>query len=177
MTSSQTQSKVINLLREHVVATIDVLCNKLSKSRMTVLRALKRYGYFSSFNFNASYFTLKDTPDFDKEGLWFHGQVGFSRYGSVTQSIKAIVEHSEKGYTVAELQKLLATKVHNQLSLLCRKGMLTRFYLGRNCVYTSVEAKLQASQEAKRKGPIEKPKAITTIQILPAFALIPFAAY
>jgi len=167
MTSPQTQSQVINLLRELVVATIDVLCNKLSKSRMTVLRALKSYGYFSSFNFNSSYFTLNDTPDFDKDGLWFHGQIGFSRYGSLTQSIKAIVEHSEKGLTVVELQKLLGTKVHNQLSLLCRKKMLTRFYLGRNCVYTSLEAKLQASQEAQRKGPIKKPEAITTIQVPP----------
>jgi hypothetical protein len=56
--SVKAESKVINLLRELVVATIDVLCNKLSKSRMTVLRALKSYGYFSSFNFNSSYFTL-----------------------------------------------------------------------------------------------------------------------
>jgi hypothetical protein len=167
MTSPQTQSQVINLLRELVVATIDVLCNKLSKSRMTVLRAMKSYGYFSSFNFNSSYFTLKDTPDFDKDGLWFHRQIGFSRYGSLTQSIKAVVEHSEEGYTVVQLQKLLGTKVHNQLSLLCRKGMLTRFYLGRNCVYTSVEAKLQASQEAKRRGPSKRAKAITTIQIPP----------
>jgi hypothetical protein len=167
MTSVQAESKVINLLRELIVATIDVLCNKLSKSRMTVLRALKSYGYFSSFNFNSSYFTLKDIPDFDKDGLWFHGPVGFSRYGTLTQTIKAIIEHSEKGYTVMELQKLLGTKVHNQLSLLCRKRMVTRFYVGRNCVYTSVEAKLQASQQAKRKEPIKKAKAITTIQVPP----------
>jgi hypothetical protein len=167
MTSVQVESKVINLLRELMVATIDVLCNKLSKSRMTVLRALKSYGYFSSFNFNSSYFTLKDIPDFDKDGLWFHGPVGFSRYGTLTQTIKAIIEHSEKGYTVMELQKLLGTKVHNQLSLLCRKRMVTRFYVGRNCVYTSVEAKLQASQQAKRKEPIKKAKAITTIQVPP----------
>jgi hypothetical protein len=167
MTSVQVESKVINLLRELMVATIDVLCNKLSKSRITVLRALKSYGYFSSFNFNSSYFTLKDIPDFDKDGLWFHGPVGFSRYGTLTQTIKAIIEHSEKGYTVMELQKLLGTKVHNQLSLLCRKRMVTRFYVGRNCVYTSVEAKLQASQQAKRKEPIKKAKAITTIQVPP----------
>jgi hypothetical protein len=64
-----------------------------------------------------------------------------------------------------ELQKLLGTKVHNQLSLLCRKRMLTRFYVGRNCVYTSVEAELQASQKAQRKGQIKKPEAISTIQI------------
>ncbi|MBW1699080.1 MAG: hypothetical protein JRH18_09600 [Deltaproteobacteria bacterium] len=165
MTSSQDESKVINLLRELMVATIDVLCNKLSKSRITVLRALKSYGYFSSFNFNSSYFTLKDIPHFDKDGLWFHGEVGFSRYGTLTQTIKAIIDHSEKGYTVVELQKLLGTKVHNQLSLLCRKRMLTRFYVGRNCVYISVEPKLQASQEAKRKEQIKKPKAITTIQV------------
>jgi hypothetical protein len=164
MTSSQGESKVINLLRELMVATLDVLCNKLSKSRITVLRVLKSYGYFSSFNFNSSYFTLKDIPDFDKDGLWFHGEVGFSRYGTLTQSIKSLIDHSEKGYTVVELQKLLGTKVHNQLSSLCRKRMLTRFYVGRNCVYTSVEPDLQASQEANRKEQIKKAKAITTIQ-------------
>jgi hypothetical protein len=172
MISPQTQSKVINLLRELVVATLDVLCHKLSKSRMTVLRALKSYGYFSSFNLNSSYFTLKDIPDFDKDGLWFHGPVGFSRYGTLTQTIKAIIEHSEKGYTVVELQKLLGTKVHNQLSLLCRKGVLTRFYVGRNCVYTSVEAKLQASQKAQRNWQIKKPEAITTIQVPPGLEVL-----
>ncbi len=45
--------------------------------------------------------------------------------------------------------------------------MLTRFYVGRNCVYTSLEAKLQASQEAQRKGQFKKPEAITTIQVPP----------
>ena len=165
MTSSQGESKVVSLLRDLVVTTIDVLCEKLSKSRITVLRALKDYGYFSSYNFNSSYFTLKDIPHFDPYGLWFHGEVGFSRYGTLTQTIKAIIDHSEKGYTVVELQKLLGTKVHNQLSVLCRKRMLTRFYVGRNCVYTSVEPKLQASQEAKRKEQIIKPKAITTVQV------------
>ena len=93
MTSVQAESKVINVLRELVVATIDVLCNKLSKSRMTVLRALKSYGYFSSFNFNSSYFTLKDIPDFDKDGLWFHGQqlLCFCS-GVVTTSSRGLVE-------------------------------------------------------------------------------------
>ena len=160
MTSSQGESKVVSLLRELIVATVDILCNKLSTSRSTVLRELKNYGYFSSYNFNSSYFTLKDIPCFDEDGLWFHGEVGFSRYGTLTQTIKALIEHSEKGYTVLELQKLLGTRVHNQLSSLCRKKILTRFYVGRHCVYTSVERKLQASQEAKRKEQIIKSKAV-----------------
>ena len=108
MTSSQGENRIVILLRKLVVATLDVLCSKLSKSRITVLRALKSYGYLSSFNFNSSYFTLKDIPDFDKNGLWFHGQVGFSRYGTLTQTIKAMIEHSENGYTVAELQNVRA---------------------------------------------------------------------
>ena len=165
MTSSQDESNVINLLRELMVATIDVLGNRCLMSRITVLRVLKSYGYFSSFNFNSSYFTLKDIPHFNKDGLWFHGEVGFSRYRTLTQTIKFLIDHSEKGYTVLELRKLLGTKVHNQLSLLCRKRMLSKFYIGRNCVYTSVESKLQASQGAKRKEQIKKPKAITTIQL------------
>ncbi len=162
MSISQRESKVINLLRELVVATIDVLCAKLPTSRSTVLRALKSYGYFSSYNFNSSYFTLKDIPHFGKDGLWFHGEVGFSLYGTLTQTIKALVEHSEKGYMVLELEKRLGTKAHNQLSWLCRKKMLTRFYVGRHCVYSSVEPELQASQEARRKQQIKKSRAIAT---------------
>ena len=164
MTSSQGESRIVSLLRELIVATVDILCNKLSTSRSTVLRALKSYGYFSSYNFNSSYFTLKDIPHFDEDGLWFHGEVGFSRYGTLTQTIKALIEHSAKGHTVLELQKLLGTRVHNQLSSLCRKKILTRFYFGRNCVYTSVEPNVQASQEAKRKEQIIKSKAVAGIQ-------------
>jgi hypothetical protein len=167
MAFSQAESKVVSLLREMIVATINGLCNKLSTSRSTILRALKTYGYFSSYNYNSSYFTLKDIPHFDKNGLWFHGDIGFSRYGTLSETIKALVEYSEKGCTVLELQKLLGTKVHNQLSSLCRNQMVTRFFLGRNCVYTSVEPKLQASQEAKRKEQTKKPKPIATIQLPP----------
>ncbi len=162
MTASQKESKVVDLLRELIVAKIDVLCTKLLASRSTVLRALKTYGYFSSYNFNSSYFTLKDIPNFGKDGLWFHGDVGFSRYGTLTQTIKAVVEHSETGYTVLELQKRLGTKVHNQLSRLCRSKILTRFYVGRHCVYTSVEREVQTSQQANRKQQIREPRAIGT---------------
>ena len=162
MTDSRKENKVVVLLRELIVAKIDVLCTKLLASRSTVLRALKTYGYFSSYNFNSSYFTVKDIPDFGKDGLWFHGDVGFSRYGTLTQTIKAVVEHSEAGYTVLELQKRLGTKVHNQLSRLCRSKMLTRFYAGRHCVYTSVEREVQTSQQANRKPQIREPRAIGT---------------
>ena len=162
MTVSQKESKVVDLLRELIVATIDVLCAKLTASRSTVLRALKSYGYFSSYNFNSSYLTLKDIPHFGKDGLWFHGEVGFSCYGTLTQTIKALVENSEKGYTVLELQKRLETKVHNQLSWLCRRKMLNRFYVGRHCVYTSVERELQTFQQARHEQQIKKPRAIDT---------------
>jgi hypothetical protein len=162
MTTSQKGTKVLDLLRELIVATIDVLCAKLTTSRSTVLRALKSYGYFSSYNFNSSYLTLKDIPHFGKDGLWFHGEVGFSRYGTLRQTIKALVENSEKGYTVLELQNRLGTTVHNQLSWLCRRKMLTRFYIGRHCVYTSVERELQTSQQAKHKQQIKKRRAIGT---------------
>jgi len=54
MISSQGESRIVSLLRELIVATVDILCNKLSTSRSTVLRELKNYGYFSSYNFNSS---------------------------------------------------------------------------------------------------------------------------
>lgn len=40
--------------------------------------------------------------------------------------------------------------------------MLNRFYVGRHCVYTSVERELQTSQQARREQQIKKARAIGT---------------
>jgi len=119
MLFSEKEKKIFDLLRRIKIATMDVLCSKLSTSRSTILRTLKNYGYLSSYNFNSSYFTLKDIPHFDNSGLWFHGKVGFSVHGTLMQTVKAVVENCPQGYTVMELRKHLRTQVHNQLSLLC----------------------------------------------------------
>jgi hypothetical protein len=59
-------------------------------SHMTVVRALKKFGYFASYNHNASYYVLWDVPQFDDWGLWAYRDVRFSRYRTLPATIVAL---------------------------------------------------------------------------------------
>ena len=59
---------------------------------MTVIRALKKYGYYTSYNRNAGYYVLHDVPEFNEWGLWTYRDIRFSKYGTLTQTIVALCE-------------------------------------------------------------------------------------
>jgi hypothetical protein len=155
MSLTPKETQVVGLLREVRVAAMGTLRTRLGISRITVLRALKKHGYYSSYNFNSSYFTLEETPRFDADGLWFHEQVGFSRHGTLGRTIRAMVERSPKGSTACELVERLRTRVHNQLSVLVRTKELGRFLLGHRAVYVSGDAEQAARQRGCREREVE----------------------
>ena len=151
MSLTPKEAQVVGLLRDVRVAAMGTLRSRLGVCRITVLRALKKQGYHSSFNFNSSYFTLEESACFDADGLWFHGQVGFSHHGTLERTIRAIVERSPKGSTACELGERLRTRVHNQLSVLVRTRQLGRFLLGHRAVYVSGSGEQAACQRACRE--------------------------
>ena len=66
-----------HLFRRKPVASLDELRRTLhTTSRTTVFRALRTLGYRTSFSHAGSYYTLRDTPEFDAMGLWFWRDVG-----------------------------------------------------------------------------------------------------
>lgn len=135
---------------------MDIIKSELSISRITALRALKKHGYFSSYNFNSIYFTLKEIPNFDEDGLWSYGEIHFSRFGTLKKTIISLIENSHQGFTILELEKRLGTHVHNHLSILCKENRLGHFYAGRNVVYVSAGLMHQAEQIKLRKVQIGK---------------------
>lgn len=155
MSLTPKETRVVGLLRDVRVATMGTIRTRLGTSRMTVLRALRKHGYYSSLNFNSSYFTLKDTARFDADGLWSHGQIGFSRHGTLPKTIQAIVERSPNGSTASELVERLRTRVHNQLSWLVRTKQLSRFLVGHRAVYVSGAPEQAARQRACREREVE----------------------
>jgi hypothetical protein len=100
MCLSITESKVIDFCRKKYVTSINSIKSELSISRITALRALKKHGYFSSYNFNSKYFTLKEVPNFDVDGLWSYGQIHFSRFGTLKKTIISLIENSPTGFTI-----------------------------------------------------------------------------
>ncbi len=122
-----------------------------TRSRMTVFRRLRNVGYRSSFSHGGRYYTLLDIPVFDDQGLWFHGDIGFSRAGTLKQTAAEQVEHTPEGRTHDELRGLLRVRVHNTLLGLVRDGRIGRQRFGRVFLYVSADPQRAAQQVKERQ--------------------------
>ena len=145
------ESGVVRRLRRERIGTMRILCEELAVSHMTVFRALRKYGYHTSVNHNASYYTLHDIPRFDEDGLWMYRKVCFSEHGSLSKTLVHLAEKSPAGLTVAELEQRVKTKVGNLLSRLCQQQQLSRCFAGHEAVYLAVDKERQQRQERERQ--------------------------
>ena len=58
---------------------------------MTAWRLLRQHGYFTSYNENARYDTILGIPQFDEQGLWVYRNARFSKWGTLTKTIIALL--------------------------------------------------------------------------------------
>lgn len=151
MELTRKERSVVQLLRRKRIATLAILCHELTVSRMTVVRALNKHGYHSSVNHNASYYTLRDLPRFDEDGLWSYRGVCFSKHGSLAQTLLALAQNSPAGSMVRELEKRVQTRVGNLLSRLCRERKLSRCFVGHEAVYMAVDDERRQQQQEERE--------------------------
>jgi hypothetical protein len=121
-----TKKDIVDLFYKEKTLTKEQLFEMCGCSNMTTWRILSAHGYISSYNFNAKYYTLIDIPVFDKNGLWSYRKVRFSRYGSLTNTVVALVFNSGSGLEKNELQELLGVNVIPILSKLYHQGKLYR---------------------------------------------------
>src|SRR5262249_29760857 len=140
------QAAVLDYFARRPVATLARVRSALAVSHMTVFRALSSAGYYTSFNHNARYYTLGETPRFDAAGLWFYRSIGFSRHRTLPETLVALVRESPAGGTAAELSGRLRTAVANLLARLVQQSRLARRRLGRQTIYLAPEASQQESQ-------------------------------
>jgi hypothetical protein len=162
-----TELAVVKLLRRRTVATKQSLCCSLGISHMTLFRALRKSGYFTSFNANASHYTLAQTPQFDALGLWFHRQIGFSKHGPLPDTIVALVEQSAQGYGAAEMEGLLHTPTANLLCRLVQTERISSIHFGRHARYVSIDSRRKAEQEKACRQALEQPPPGPNLLALP----------
>jgi hypothetical protein len=154
------EQKVIGWLRKATVATMKQIRYQFRISHMTVVRALKKAGYYASYNYNAAYYVLGDVPEFDDWGLWAHRDIRFSRYRSLPATIMAVVEKASAGLTVAELEERLQTKAGNMVSRLVSQGKVQGGMLaGRHVVYLANNSEVRTQQIEQRQRQLQEEKA------------------
>ena len=108
---------IVKLLREKKIASKEEIKKVLgTSSRATMYLKLKELGYLSSYSHCGKFYSLKRIAKFNDQGLWSHRDVYFSKYGTLFDTIPAIVNDSINGYTVSELERILNVKAANPLS-------------------------------------------------------------
>lgn len=128
--------KLNNFFTKNRTASMDELFLLLgTTSRMTVFRRLQEVNYLSSFTHTGRYYTLKSIADFDAYGLWFCNGIGFSRFGSLKQTIRHLIDQSMAGKKHSELENQLKVRVHNPLLELVRLNEITRQSFDKNFLY------------------------------------------
>jgi len=176
------EQKVVAWLRKSTVATMKQIRHQFRISHMTVVRALKKFGYYASYNYNAAYYVLRDIPEFDDWGLWAHRDVRFSRYRTLPATIVAVVEKAPAGLTVPELEQRLQTKAGNVVSRLVGQGRVKRERLaGRHMIYLASDPEVGTSQfeqrqrqmqEAAAPGPSKLPSRCSPLDVIEVLRIL-----
>jgi hypothetical protein len=156
--------------REKIV-DLHVLCETLeTRSRMSVFRRLSEMGYLTSYTHAGRYYTLERNACFDTLGLWFHEGVGFSRAGTLKQTVWEFVEHATAGKRCSELQEMLrlrgAGALYNTLGELVRAGRLERHRMEQVRVYTSAKPARAREQLAQRQAAVDRLTPLPSSEIV-----------
>ena len=121
-------------------------------SRMTAYRYLKKLNHLSSYTHNGKFYTLLELAKFDATGLYSLREIGFSKYGTLSDTIAHAVEESEAGKTSSELENQYHVRVKNALLDLVETNRIDREMCEENFfIYLSVEHGKRQQQLKKRK--------------------------
>jgi hypothetical protein len=155
---NQSRQALTRLFHHQRVADLKALSAVLETcSRMSVFRRLSALGYFTSYSHNSRYYTLRDIPQFNQDGLWQHQGVCFSRHGSLKATLAHLVGGAAAGLTHHELHMRLQVRVHNMLHDLVESRGIGREIIGGCYLYVSADQERAASQLALRRQQQEVP--------------------
>ena len=109
-------------------------------------------GYFRSYTHNGKWYTLRDAPDFDRDGLWHFKGIGFSKHGTLTTTIGYLVGRSPAGLSASELTQKLQHPCHAVLTQLHQGGRLDRLQLAGQFRYLAPDQELNGRQREQAAG-------------------------
>jgi len=168
--SSSFPVQIHKLLQSNTIMSLKEIRDNLGgRARSSLFRDLTQMDVIASYTHTGQYHALRSTAKFDMRGLWFINNAGFSKYGTLRNTLIQIIAHANTGMTQKELKSLLRIKVQNTLTDLVKSNGVVRELLPyRVYVYLSTDEKKAADQLQRRLAIHEKgPDAIT----LPAESL------
>ena len=146
---------------------IKPLATAMGYSVPSTRRFLCEIGYYSSFTHNGKWYALDTIPHFDRDGIWFFDVIGFSRAGSLTNTLIKLISRSQVGMTAEQLGVKLRCRCHSILVQLYRQGKVQRQKQGRSYIYLAMDPSTQALQLQAQEG-----KTVTSLKLPAEIAVL-----
>jgi len=140
------------------------LAHALDYALISVRRLLKQIGYFRSYTHNGKWYTLRDAPEFNREGIWHHKDIGFSKHGSLVATIAYLVARSPNGLSARELADKLQHPCHAVLTNLHKNQVLDRLKVAGEYRYLATDETVNRRQREEVSGLRAEPTASLSTQ-------------
>ncbi len=151
------------------VKTIDEIKKIFGHSNITIYRKAKSGELLISYNKNSKYYTLPTVPKFDKHGIWFYREIGFSRYGNLYQTLTTIIDNSSTGLSGKELTEILKIKALDALRILSERNAIKREKIGSRYVFFSAKTTISKQQIQRQTNEIN---TIHKTLVLPEYQIV-----
>jgi hypothetical protein len=170
--------RIVYLFSNQPCWMIEPLAVELKYSIPSVRRFLRQVGYYSSFTHNGGWYTLGSIPRFDRDGLWFFRDIGFSRAGSITRTLVHLINRSPAGLNAEQLGQKLRSRSHTILVQLWRQAKIQRRKSGRSYIYIAADPQIAAIQhQAHISLPVASLPAEIAVLILVEFIRHPDSSF
>ena len=107
---------------------------------------------------NVRYYTLPEIAQFDPNGFWYFGDIGFSTHGTLLNTLHHVITQSSAGKSNSELEKQSRAQVQTALRTLLSLKKIARIKPGSRYLYISADPATGDSQVKKRTeaGPSQR---------------------
>lgn len=126
-------------------------------SRTTGFRYLRELHHLTSYTHNGKYYTLPGIAQFDSNGFWYFGDVGFSVHGTLINTVHQTITQSVAGKSNSGLEKHCRVKVQAALRTLLHSKKIVRVKLERKYLYVHADPSISDHQIRKRIELISEP--------------------
>jgi hypothetical protein len=121
-----------------ITVTIDEFFPHIAYCEKTLRRDIKNLRGITSYTHRGKFITLPNIPIFDKNGIWFYKDIGFTKYRNSLDLIVSIIDISE-GITKEKIESIIKIKISKQIQILLEKDRLHRVKIGAKYIYLSEE--------------------------------------
>jgi len=125
-------------IKKNKAVTISEFFDHISYCEKTLRRDISDLKGITSYTHRGKFITLSNIPKFDKHGIWFYRDIGFTKYKNSLDLIVSIIDNSE-GITKEELEGILRIKISKQIQILLSQNRLNRVKAGARYFYLSEE--------------------------------------